>query len=162
MPSKVNSPWPVEFTMARWEFILKLIRIHVLEDEFAGGVMNSLEAMPNSCHQRRIPPWPVEFAMAGWEFILRLIRIHVLEDEFVSVTMNSLVAMLNSLESTTNSWHKGWIPSQSVEFTMTSWEFILRLIRIHVLEDEFVGVAMNSFAAMLNSLESMANSCHQR
>jgi hypothetical protein len=37
--------------MARCEFILKLIRIHVLEDEFAGVAMDSLEAMPNSGHQ---------------------------------------------------------------------------------------------------------------
>jgi hypothetical protein len=44
---------------------------------------------------------------------------------------------------------------------MAEWEFILRLMRIHVLEDEFVGVTMNSLVAMLNSLESMTNSCHQ-
>jgi hypothetical protein len=75
--------------MAGWEFILRLIRIHALEDEFVGVAMNSLEAKTNSCHQKRIPPWPVEFMMAGWEFILRIIRIRSLEDEFVGVAMNS-------------------------------------------------------------------------
>jgi hypothetical protein len=44
---------------------------------------------------------------------------------------------------------------------MAGWEFILRILRIRVLEDEFIGVTMNSHAAMLNSFESIANSCYQ-
>jgi hypothetical protein len=61
-----------------------------------------------------------------------------------------------------NSFYERWILSWPIEFAMAEWEFILRLVRIHVLEDEFIGVAMNSLASILNSPESRTNSCNDR
>jgi hypothetical protein len=115
--------------------------------EFSGSPMNSRHIHVNSSSEKGILSLNNEFKVVKWEFIWW--------------KMNSLCVAMNSPAAMLNSCHQRRILPWPVEFVMAGWEFILRLIRIHVLEDEFLGVAMNSFAAMLNSLESIPNPCHQ-
>ena len=175
MPSKVNS------LLACWIHD-GWAGIHAMEDEFIGIGMNSLEAMPNSCHRGWISPWPVEFMMAGWQFILRMIIIRVLEDEFVGVAMNSLAAVLNSSESMTNSCNDRWIPPLLDEFVVILHEFLLwmreftlydwftatrsgliwKWLRIHVIGMDSFLSAVNSQTVLVNSHLYLTNSRFER
>lgn len=101
---------------------------------------------------REPSPWMREFILSDWftatrrDLIRKWQRIHVIGmDSFLSA-VNSQTFLVNSHLYLTNSRLGRWIPSWIHESTVAKWEFISRLIRIHVLQDEFFGMAMNSLA----------------
>ena len=96
-----------------------------------------------------------EFSLSGNEFSGSQCEFPLFSNEF---SCNQCEFILHRM----NSCYERWIPSWPIEFAVAEWEFILRLVRIHVLEDEFIGVAMNSLAAIPNSPESRTNSCNDR
>jgi hypothetical protein len=156
--------------------------IHMLEDGFTKVAMNSLAVILNSCNDPWIHLVLYEFLVIWYGFIgteqgiLSLKAwippywgVHCNQAWFhskwqgIHITgMSFCISAVNSKTVLENSHFAGWIRNFWEMKFILRHEFILRRMRIHLPEDEFIDVGMNSLTAMLNSPRGLINSCSKR